>query len=95
MEKEKKLLFLDVLLIRNAKNAESKECTKRKFSKIYLNWKLFSPNIWKAGTLITLIKASLFNLFQYKTSLREIESHKIYFRKTHQFSKMGNIAAFK
>ena len=43
-EKENKILFLDVLLIRNnnLKNA--------KVYPMYINWKLFPRNNWKYGT---------------------------------------------
>ena len=54
-EKNNKLAFLDVLMIRNKDTIESTVYRKPTNSDIYLNWK-FSPCSWKRGTLKTIIR---------------------------------------
>ena len=48
MEKNNKLAFLDVLLIRNKDSIETTVYRKPTNSDIYLNWKSFSLGSWKA-----------------------------------------------
>ena len=56
LEKNNKLVFLDVLLIRNKDKIETTAYTKPTKSEIYLHWKSFSPCSWKRGTLKTIIR---------------------------------------
>ena len=46
----KKVLFLDVLLIRNGNIMETTVYRKPTNSEFYLNWKSFAPETWKQGT---------------------------------------------
>ena len=55
IESENKISFLDVLLIRNNSLISTKVYRKNTNTDIYINWKSFSPNNWKWGTLKTLV----------------------------------------
>ncbi len=56
LEKESRISFLDVLLIRSADGpVESTVFRKKTDTDIYLNWKSFAPLKWKRGTLRTLL----------------------------------------
>ena len=54
VEKECKLPFLDVLLIRKGNNIITTIYRKATTNDIYLNWNLFALTTWKRGTLKTL-----------------------------------------
>ena len=56
LEKNNKLVILDVLLIHNKDTIETTVYRKPTNSDLYLNWKLFSPCSWKRGTLKTIIR---------------------------------------
>ena len=56
LEKNNKLAFLEVLLIRNQDTIETAVYRKPTNNDIYLNWKSFSPCSWKHGTLKTIIR---------------------------------------
>ena len=51
VEEENKLLFLDVLLIRNRNFIETTVHRKPTNNDIYLNWKYVMPNTWSINTL--------------------------------------------
>ena len=55
IESENKISFLDVLLIRSNSLISTKVYRKNTNTYIYMNWKSFSPNNWKWGTLKTLV----------------------------------------
>ena len=55
IEPENKISFLDVLLIRSNSLISTKVYRKNTNTYIYMNWKSFSPNNWKWGTLKTLV----------------------------------------
>ena len=55
IETENETSFLDVLLIRNNSLISTKVYRKNTNTDIYINWKSFSPNNWKWGTLKTLV----------------------------------------
>ena len=55
IETENKILFFDVLLIRNNSLRSTKVYRKNTNTDIYINWKSFAPNYWKWGTLKTLV----------------------------------------
>ena len=56
IEKENKLPFSDVLLIRNGNFVKTEVYRKPTNNYIHLNWNLFAPNTCKRRTLRTLIK---------------------------------------
>ena len=55
IEPENKISFLDVLLICSNSLISTKVYRKNTNTYIYMNWKSFSPNNWKWGTLKTLV----------------------------------------
>ena len=55
VEKDCKLPFLDVLLIKKGNNILTTVYRKATTNDIYLNWKSFAPTTWKRGTLKTLV----------------------------------------
>ena len=55
---KKKILILNVLLIKNGNIIERTVYRKPKKSNIYLIWKSFAPGTWEQGTLKTLIKSA-------------------------------------
>ena len=54
VEKDCKLLFLDVLLIKKGNNIITTVYRKANTNNIYFNWKSFAPTNWNRGTLKTL-----------------------------------------
>ena len=62
IETEKKMLFLDVLLIYNNNLISIRVYCKNTNTYIYINWKSFVPNNWKQGTLKTLV-TSAFDIY--------------------------------
>ena len=56
VEKEGRISFLVVLMIRDKNNIETKVHLKSTNNKIYLNWISHAPNKWKMSTLRTLVK---------------------------------------
>ena len=55
IEKDCKLPFLDVLLIKKGNNILTTVYRKATTNDIYLNWKSFAPTTWKRDTLKTLV----------------------------------------
>ena len=55
IEKENKIAFLDILLIRNKDLVNTIVYRKKTNTDLYINWKSFSPNNWKLETLKTLV----------------------------------------
>ena len=56
VEKEGRISFLDVLMIRDKNNIETTIHRKPTNNNIYLNWTSHAPNKWKMGTLRTLVR---------------------------------------
>ena len=56
VEKESKMTFLDVLMIRSKNNIKTRAQRKPNNNKIYLNWKSYAPNKSKMGTIRILAK---------------------------------------
>ena len=54
VEKEVRMSFLNVLMIRDKYNIETTAHRKSTNNSIYLNWTSHAPNKWKMGTLQTL-----------------------------------------
>ena len=54
-EKDGKIPFLDVLIIRKSSEIETTVFRKSTNNDIYLHWQSFSPTTWKRGTLQTLV----------------------------------------
>ena len=55
-ELNSKLVFSDVLLLREGQNVVTTVYRKVTNSDIYLNWNLFCPQSWKRGTLKSLVQ---------------------------------------
>ena len=55
IEKGTKIAFLDILLIRYKDLINTTVYGKKTNTDLYINWKSFSPNNWKWGTLKTLV----------------------------------------
>ena len=70
LEKNNKLAFLDVLLIRNKDTIETTVSRKQTNGDIYLNWKSFSPTSWERGTLKTIIRRA-YSIFSTPDYLQE------------------------
>ena len=57
VETDSKILFLDVLVIRDSNNNINRTVYRKSTNNdIYLNWESFAPEKWKRGTLKTLTK---------------------------------------
>lgn len=56
VEKESKMTFLDVIMIRSMNNIKTRAQRKPSNNKIYLNWKSYAPNKSKMGTIRILAK---------------------------------------
>ena len=54
VDKEDRISFLDVLMIRDENTIETTVHHKSTNNNIYLNWISLAPNKWKMGTLWTL-----------------------------------------
>ena len=52
-EKDNKISFLDVFILRNGNSIETTVYRKFAHNDVYLHWDSFSPNSWKVGTLKT------------------------------------------
>ena len=50
-EKDDKILFLDVFILRNRSSIETTVYRKLAHNYVYLHWDSVSPNSWKVGTL--------------------------------------------
>ena len=55
MEKNGKIAFLDVLIIRNNNISKKIMYRKKKDSRVYLHWKSFALPAWKRSTLRSVI----------------------------------------
>ena len=56
VEKESKMTFLDVIMIRSKNNIKTRVQRKPNNNRIYLNWKSYAPNKSKMGTIRILAK---------------------------------------
>ena len=56
VDKESKMTFLDVIMIRSMNNIKTRAQRKPSNNKIYLNWKSYAPNKSKMGTIRILVK---------------------------------------
>ena len=56
IEHNGKILFLDVLLMRNNGKLETTTFRKEANNNIYLYWRSFAPSTWKKGTLRALAR---------------------------------------
>ena len=50
-----KISFLDILILRNGNSFETAVHRKSSHNDMFLHWGSFAPNIWKRGTLRTLV----------------------------------------
>ena len=60
IEKGNKIAFLDILLIRYKDLINTTVYRKKTNTDLYINWKSFSPNNWKWGTLKTLVSRAYY-----------------------------------
>ena len=56
VEKESKITFLDVIMIRSKNNIKARAQRKSSNNNVYLNWKSYAPNKSIMGTIRTLTK---------------------------------------
>ena len=87
IEEEKKLLFFDVLLIRNGNFIEIKVYPKPTNNHIYLNWNSISLNTLKGSTLWTWIKRAYLICSSEKHLLDELKQLEYTFEKYNNFFK--------
>ena len=76
IEKEGKISFLDVLLIRINNCIETTVFRKKTDTDIYLNWNAFAPLKWKRGTLRTLLLRAYTNCsneFHLQNEIRHLQ----------------------
>ena len=78
---------MGVLQIRNGNFIETKLDQKPTNSDIYFNWNSFVPNIWKRGTLKTLIKRVYLTCSSEKHLADELKQREYVFEKYKSFPK--------
>ena len=86
LEKNNKLAFLDVLLIRNKEKIETTVYRKPTNSDIYLNWKSFSPCSWKRGTSKTIIRRAYLICSTHDNLQEELDHIAYVFEKFNNYS---------
>ena len=85
-EKDNKISFLDVLILRNGSSIET--TVHRNFTHdVYLHWDSFSPNSWKVGTLKTLLLRAFVVGSNEQLLNREIEHLRNVFSHTNGYLK--------
>ena len=74
IEKGNKIAFLDILLIRYKDLINTTVYRKKTNTDLYINWKSFSPNNWKWGTLKTLVSRA-YDICSTEKYLKEELNH--------------------
>ena len=87
LEKDCKLPFLDVLLIKKGNNIVTTVYRKATTSDIYLNWKSFAPSSWKRGTLKTLVDRAYLICSNITLRKKEIDHLKKVFHEKNDYPK--------
>ena len=86
-EKDNKISFLDVLILRNGSSIETTVYRKFKHNDVFLHWDSFSPNSWKVGTLKTLLLRAFVVCSNEQLLNREIEHLRNVFHHTNGHPK--------
>ena len=87
LEKDCKLPFLDVLLIKKGNNIVTTVYRKATTSDIYLNWKSFAPSSWKRGTLKTLVDRAYLICSNIALTKKEIDHLEKVFHEKNDYPK--------
>ena len=72
-EKDNKISFLDILILRNGSSIETTVDRKFAHSDVYIHSDSFSPNSWKVGTMKTLLLRAFAACSNEQLPNREIE----------------------
>ena len=72
-EKDNKISFLDILILRNGSSIETTVDRKFAHSDVYIHSDSFSPNSWKVGTMKTLLLRAFAICSNEQLLNREIE----------------------
>ena len=72
-ENDNKILFLDVLILRNSSFTETTVYRKLTYNDIYLRWDSFLSNNWKLVTLKTFLLRAFVICFNKQLLNKEIE----------------------
>ena len=87
VEKDCKLPFLDVLLIKKGNNIFNKVYRKTTNNDIYFNWKSFAPTAQKRGTLKTLVDRAYLICSNITLRKKEIDHLKKVFHEKNDYPK--------
>ena len=87
LEKDGKISFLDVLLIRANEVIETTVFRKETNNDVYLHWKSFAPITWKRGTLKTLIRRAYTICSNDKLLKKELDHLEKCFTKVNGYPK--------
>ena len=86
-EKDNKISFLDVLILRKGSSIQTTVYRKVTHNDVYLQWGSFSPNIWKVETLKTLLLIALVVCSNEQLLNKEIEHLRNVFHPTDGYPK--------
>ena len=86
-DKDNKILFLDVLILRNGSSIETTVYRKFTHNDVYLHWNSFSPNSGKVGTLKTLLLRTFVVCSNEQLLNMEIEHLRNVFDHTNSYPK--------
>ena len=86
-EKDNKISFLDVLILRNGSSIEITVYRKFTHNDVYLHWGSFSLNSWKVGALKTLLLRAFVVCSNEQLLNREIEHLRNIFHHTNGYPK--------
>ena len=86
-EKDHKISFLDVLILRNGNSIETTVYRKLTHNDVYSHWNSFSPNGWKVGTLKTLLLRAFVVCSNKQLLNKEIEHLRNVFHHTNGYPK--------
>ena len=86
-EKDNKISFLGVLILRNGNSIETTVYHKFTDNDVYLQWNLISPNSWKVGTLKTLLLRAFVVCSNEQLLNKETEQLRNEFHHTNDYPK--------
>ena len=86
-EKDNKISFLDVLILRNGNSIETTVYGKYTYNDVYFHWNSILPNSWKVGTLKTLLLRASVVCSNEQLLNKEIEHLQNVFRHTNGYPK--------
>ena len=87
VEKDCKLPFLDVVLIKKRNNIITTIDCKATTNDIYLNWKSFAPTTWKRGTLNALADRAYLICSSIALRKKEVDHFKKVFHEKNDYPK--------